>query len=222
MIRTRWKTSSNGAELIHPPTRSREAPRSSECRGSGGRTPVRLRDGLGPKPGLPGNRPGDTLERQVRFNLTEPPELYGLITAATYELLVKIREFDAAELWAGPGLCSCAHWLNWQCGIGMNAAREKVRVAHALAGLPKIAAVEEKDPRAPFPFFILMPATYTLAGLAAGLTPALSARAFFLSLAMVVLYAWLITTVVTTISIAIVEITALYCANIGIGDPRKW
>ena len=32
----------------------------------------------------------------------------------------------------------------------------------------------------------------------------------------------LITTVVTTISMAIVLITALYCANIGIGEPRKW
>ena len=69
----------------------------------------------------------------------EITELYALITAATYDLLVKIREFDAAELWAGPGLCSCAHWLNWQCGIGMNAAREKVRVARALAVLPKIS-----------------------------------------------------------------------------------
>ena len=70
---------------------------------------------------------------------SEITELYALITAATYDLLVKIREFDAAELWAGPGLCSCAHWLNWQCGIGMNAAREKVRVARALGDLPKIS-----------------------------------------------------------------------------------
>lgn len=30
--------------------------------------------------------------------------------------------------------------LNWKCGIGMNAAREKVRVANALGGLPKINA----------------------------------------------------------------------------------
>lgn len=65
--------------------------------------------------------------------------LYGLITAATYDLLAKIREFDRDELWAGPGLASCAHWLNWQCGIGMNAAREKVRVARALGDLPKIS-----------------------------------------------------------------------------------
>jgi hypothetical protein len=35
---------------------------------------------------------------------------------------------------------SCAHWLNWKCGIDLGAAREKVRVAGALEGLPRIAA----------------------------------------------------------------------------------
>ncbi|MDP9198889.1 MAG: 13E12 repeat family protein [Pseudomonadota bacterium] len=34
---------------------------------------------------------------------------------------------------------SCAHWLNWKCGIALGAAREKLRTAHALAGLPRIA-----------------------------------------------------------------------------------
>ena len=33
-----------------------------------------------------------------------------------------------------------AHWLNWQCGIGLGAAREKVRVARALETLPRLAA----------------------------------------------------------------------------------
>ncbi len=70
---------------------------------------------------------------------SEITELYGLITAATYELLVKIREFDQDRLWEDAGLVSCAHWLNWKCGIGMNAAREKVRVANALGELPKIS-----------------------------------------------------------------------------------
>jgi hypothetical protein len=40
------------------------------------------------------------------------------------------------------------------------------------------------------PFSVLMPAVYTLAGLAAGLTPSLLARGFFLSVPMAVLYAW--------------------------------
>jgi len=69
----------------------------------------------------------------------EITELFGYITAATYELLVKIREFDQEGLWHLEGVCSCAHWLNWQCGIGMNAGRVKVRVANALGELPKIS-----------------------------------------------------------------------------------
>lgn len=86
------------------------------------------------------NSPAINLKDQRSEQLgNEITELYGYISAATYELLVKIREFDEQELWAGPGLVSCAHWLNWQCGIGMNAAREKVRVARALGNLPKIS-----------------------------------------------------------------------------------
>ena len=42
--------------------------------------------------------------------------------------------------WADGKLPSCAHWLNFKCGLNLGAAREKVRVAHALVGLPKIAA----------------------------------------------------------------------------------
>jgi len=69
----------------------------------------------------------------------EITELCSYIYAATYQLLVKIREFDQNEYWAVGGVCSCAHWLNFKCGIGMNAAREKVRVAHALTELPLIS-----------------------------------------------------------------------------------
>lgn len=69
----------------------------------------------------------------------EITELCSYIYAAEYRLLTLIREFDENEYWAEQGLCSCAHWLNFKCGIGMNAAREKVRVAHALADLPKIS-----------------------------------------------------------------------------------
>ena len=69
----------------------------------------------------------------------EITELCAYIHPATYRLLTLIREFDENEYWGLPGLCSCAHWLNFQCGIGMNAAREKVRVAHALKDLPLIS-----------------------------------------------------------------------------------
>jgi len=66
-------------------------------------------------------------------------ELAAHIHAATYRLLELIREYDLSKGWSGPGLNSCAHWLNWKCGISLGAAREKVRVAHALAGLPRIS-----------------------------------------------------------------------------------
>jgi hypothetical protein len=51
-----------------------------------------------------------------------------------------IRQFDQRGGWHGTGIKSCAHWLNWKCGIAIGAARGKVRVAHALADQPKISA----------------------------------------------------------------------------------
>jgi len=66
-------------------------------------------------------------------------ELVAHIHAATYRLLVLIREYDESHGWSGPGMNSCAHWLNWKCGINLGAAREKVRVAHALKELPAIS-----------------------------------------------------------------------------------
>lgn len=68
----------------------------------------------------------------------EITELCSYVYAAEARLLTLIRQFDENQYWAEQGLCSCAHWLNFKCGIGMNAAREKVRVAHALAKLPKM------------------------------------------------------------------------------------
>ena len=73
----------------------------------------------------------------------EITELCSYLYAAEYQLLVKIREFDQNGYWGGPGLASCAHWLNFKCGLGMNAARERVRVARALAELPMISAAFE-------------------------------------------------------------------------------
>jgi hypothetical protein len=70
-------------------------------------------------------------------------ELASRIHAATYELLVLIRQFDACEGW-GNGFLSCAHWLNWRTGIDLGAAREKVRVARALVDLPRLSAAMER------------------------------------------------------------------------------
>ena len=70
----------------------------------------------------------------------EITELAAHLNAATYRLLTLIREFDERHGWSGAGMKSCAHWLNWKCGIAIGAAREKVRVAHALNDLPQISS----------------------------------------------------------------------------------
>ncbi len=58
--------------------------------------------------------------------------------AATCQLLVLLREFDARAGWNN-GFLSCAHWLHWRTGFDLGASREKVRVARALAPLPRIS-----------------------------------------------------------------------------------
>ena len=65
-------------------------------------------------------------------------ELAAHLDAATARLLELIREFDAREGWHG--FPSCAVWLSYRLGLGAGAARERVRVARALATLPRIAA----------------------------------------------------------------------------------
>jgi hypothetical protein len=66
--------------------------------------------------------------------------LAGHLNAANARFLALVAELDRRRAWAEWGVKSCAHWLNWKCGIGLGAAREKVRVAHALDKLPRIAA----------------------------------------------------------------------------------
>jgi hypothetical protein len=73
----------------------------------------------------------------------EIAELAAHLHAATYRLLVLLREYDAREAW-GWGFRSCAHWLSWRTGIAPGAAREKVRVARALGSLPRISAAMER------------------------------------------------------------------------------
>jgi len=70
-------------------------------------------------------------------------ELASRIHAATYELLVLIRQFDACAGWSN-GCLSCAHWLNWRTGLDLGAAREKVRVARALADLPRLSTAMQR------------------------------------------------------------------------------
>lgn len=71
---------------------------------------------------------------QLESSITQ---LCADLNAATYRQLMMIAEFDTRQGWGEEGVRSCAHWLSWRCGISLGAAREKVRVAHALSNLPK-------------------------------------------------------------------------------------
>ncbi len=64
--------------------------------------------------------------------------LAASLHAATYRLLVLLREFDARAGWNN-GFLSCGHWLHWRTGFDLGASREKVRVARALPALPRIS-----------------------------------------------------------------------------------
>jgi len=65
--------------------------------------------------------------------------LAAQLHAATYELLVLLRQFDATSEWRGE-FATSAHWLHWRTGISLGAAREKLRVARALVDLPRVSA----------------------------------------------------------------------------------
>jgi hypothetical protein len=66
--------------------------------------------------------------------------LAARINASSYELLVLIRRFDERAGWLKWGFTNCSDWLHWRCDLSLSAAREKVRVAHALKTLPAIAS----------------------------------------------------------------------------------
>lgn len=74
----------------------------------------------------------------------EIARLAAHIHAATYRFLVLIREFDRLGGWGDQGLMSCAHWLSWRCGISVHTGREKLRVAKALAELPRVSEAFEQ------------------------------------------------------------------------------
>lgn len=72
---------------------------------------------------------------------SELVELAGHLAAGTCRFLRLLAEFDRRGGWAGPGIRSCAHWLNWRVGLSLRTARDHLRVAHALRTLPAITAV---------------------------------------------------------------------------------
>jgi hypothetical protein len=78
------------------------------------------------------NRSIDDLDRAI-------VSVAAHINAASHDLLILIRRFDERAGWLRWGFENCADWLHWRCDLSLSAAREKVRVAHALKTLPGIA-----------------------------------------------------------------------------------
>jgi uncharacterized protein DUF222 len=62
--------------------------------------------------------------------------LASQIASSACRFLEVVAELDRRESWREWGCKSMAHWLNWKCALGLVAARQHVRVAHALEKLP--------------------------------------------------------------------------------------
>src|SRR5436190_14635066 len=67
-------------------------------------------------------------------------ELAAHINAATARFLLLVAEFDRRRAHWEWGFGDCARWLSWRCSLAPRAAREHVRVARALEGLPLVRA----------------------------------------------------------------------------------
>lgn len=85
--------------------------------------------------------PAETWERVDPDVLTalgdEIASLSARLNAGTYRLLALIAEFDRLEGWKREGFSSCVAWLAYRTRLDKMTAREKVRIARALAALPK-------------------------------------------------------------------------------------
>src|SRR5260221_10034487 len=102
--------------------------------------------GAGPAAGSPGGTgpdwPQDPDAPLVALERLEERicELAAHLAAGTCRFLQLVAEFDARRGWACWDLPSCAAWLAWKCQVAPGTAREQVRVARALAGLPVICS----------------------------------------------------------------------------------
>ena len=75
---------------------------------------------------------------------TDIVSLAQSVTAAEYEFLVLLREYDLRQGWKEYHFNHCAEWLNLKCGIKPGTGLEKLRVAHALWDLPLISQAFQK------------------------------------------------------------------------------
>jgi hypothetical protein len=79
---------------------------------------------------------GDALTALGEEIMTLSEELH----AVTHRLLMLVAEFDRRQGWRLYGFGSCAEWLAYSARLDKITAREKVRIARALAGLPETSA----------------------------------------------------------------------------------
>ncbi len=79
-------------------------------------------------------------ERTVDELDAEIGRLVRQMNAECYQMLVLVRESDDRFGWKKWNCKTWAEWLAWRSEIGLSAAREKMRTAHALRSLPAIAA----------------------------------------------------------------------------------
>jgi Domain of unknown function (DUF222)/HNH endonuclease len=83
------------------------------------------------------HRPLELIEREIE-------SLAAQVNASHARWLELVREFDRREGWAGSGCRSTSEWIAWRCALNPRSAREHVRVAKALGGLPAISAEFER------------------------------------------------------------------------------
>jgi hypothetical protein len=81
----------------------------------------------------PAELPLPALERRIC-------DLAADINAATCRWLGLVAEFDRRGGHEEAGFASCTAWLAWRCSLTPRAAREQLRVARRLEGLPRIRA----------------------------------------------------------------------------------
>jgi hypothetical protein len=77
-------------------------------------------------------------ERPLAEVEEELATLSAHLSAGRARWLELLAEFDRRLGWLNWG--SCSHWLAWRCSLDGRTAREHVRVARALGGLPSIRA----------------------------------------------------------------------------------
>jgi hypothetical protein len=75
--------------------------------------------------------PLELIEREIE-------SLAAQINAGCARWLELVAEFDRREGWGGTGCRTTCEWVAWRCALTPRSAREHVRVARALPGLPLI------------------------------------------------------------------------------------